>query len=49
MRHCAYRESPPTPYPIIRGHEFAGTAVEVGRDIKPDLPVARRIKWHARP
>lgn len=30
--HIADGEFPPTPYPIVPGHEFAGTVLEVGRE-----------------
>ena len=41
--HILAGEFPPTPYPIIPGHEFAGTVVARGQDIKPDLPVGARV------
>lgn len=41
--HILAGEFPPTPYPIIPGHEFAGTVVARGPDIKPDLPVGARV------
>ena len=31
--HIAEGEFPPTPYPIVPGHEFAGEVVEVGADV----------------
>ena len=36
--HIMDGEFPPTPYPIIPGHEFAGTIAAVGPDVKMDLP-----------
>ena len=41
--HILAGEFPPTPYPITPGHEFAGTVVAHGADIKPDLPVGVRV------
>jgi 2-desacetyl-2-hydroxyethyl bacteriochlorophyllide A dehydrogenase len=41
--HILAGEFPPTPYPIIPGHEFAGTVVARGPDLKPDLPVGARV------
>ncbi|HLQ55904.1 MAG TPA: zinc-dependent alcohol dehydrogenase family protein [Streptosporangiaceae bacterium] len=41
--HILAGEFPPTPYPITPGHEFAGTVVARGPDIKPDLPVGARV------
>jgi NADPH2:quinone reductase len=41
--HILAGEFPPTPYPIIPGHEFSGTVVVRGPDIKPDLPVGTRV------
>ena len=41
--HILAGEFPPTPYPIIPGHEFAGTVVARGPDIKPDLPEGARV------
>jgi 2-desacetyl-2-hydroxyethyl bacteriochlorophyllide A dehydrogenase len=41
--HILDGEFPPTPYPITPGHEFAGTVVARGPDIKPDLPVGARV------
>jgi 2-desacetyl-2-hydroxyethyl bacteriochlorophyllide A dehydrogenase len=34
--HIAGGEFPPTPYPIIPGHEFAGEVVAIGSDVSPD-------------
>ncbi|MGO9188766.1 MAG: zinc-dependent alcohol dehydrogenase family protein [Streptosporangiaceae bacterium] len=41
--HILDGEFPPTPYPIIPGHEFAGTVVARGADVRPDLPVGARV------
>ena len=41
--HILAGEFPPTPYPITPGHEFAGTVVARGPDIKPDLPEGARV------
>jgi 2-desacetyl-2-hydroxyethyl bacteriochlorophyllide A dehydrogenase len=41
--HILAGEFPPTPYPITPGHEFAGTVVARGTDIKPDLPEGARV------
>jgi len=41
--HILAGEFPPTPYPIIPGHEFAGTVVARGPDVKPDLPLGARV------
>ena len=41
--HILAGEFPPTPYPIIPGHEFAGTVVAHGADVRPDLPVGTRV------
>lgn len=41
--HILAGEFPPTPYPIIPGHEFAGTIVARGPDVKPDLPDGTRV------
>jgi 2-desacetyl-2-hydroxyethyl bacteriochlorophyllide A dehydrogenase len=41
--HILAGEFPPTPYPIIPGHEFAGTVAARGPDVKPDLPVGARV------
>jgi 2-desacetyl-2-hydroxyethyl bacteriochlorophyllide A dehydrogenase len=35
--HIADGEFPPTPYPIIPGHEFAGEVVATGPGVPPDL------------
>jgi 2-desacetyl-2-hydroxyethyl bacteriochlorophyllide A dehydrogenase len=41
--HILAGEFPPTPYPITPGHEFAGTVVAHGADVKPDLPIGARV------
>src|SRR5689334_13362698 len=41
--HILAGEFPPTPYPITPGHEFAGTVVARGPEIKPDLPEGARV------
>jgi 2-desacetyl-2-hydroxyethyl bacteriochlorophyllide A dehydrogenase len=41
--HIADGEFPPTPYPIVPGHEFAGTVVEVGADVATDIAVGDRV------
>jgi 2-desacetyl-2-hydroxyethyl bacteriochlorophyllide A dehydrogenase len=41
--HILAGEFPPTPYPITPGHEFAGTVVARGPDVKPDLPIGARV------
>jgi 2-desacetyl-2-hydroxyethyl bacteriochlorophyllide A dehydrogenase len=41
--HILAGEFPPTPYPITPGHEFAGTVVARGADVRPDLPVGARV------
>jgi 2-desacetyl-2-hydroxyethyl bacteriochlorophyllide A dehydrogenase len=41
--HILAGEFPPTPYPITPGHEFAGTVVARGPDIRPDLPIGARV------
>ncbi len=41
--HILAGEFPPTPYPIIPGHEFAGTVVARSPDVKPDLPDGTRV------
>lgn len=40
--HIADGEFPPTPYPIIPGHEFAGEVVAVGPDVT-DIAVGARV------
>jgi 2-desacetyl-2-hydroxyethyl bacteriochlorophyllide A dehydrogenase len=43
--HILEGEFPPTPYPIIPGHEFAGTVADRGPEIpsRLDLPVGARV------
>jgi 2-desacetyl-2-hydroxyethyl bacteriochlorophyllide A dehydrogenase len=41
--HILAGEFPPTPYPITPGHEFAGTVVARGAEVRPDLPVGARV------
>jgi 2-desacetyl-2-hydroxyethyl bacteriochlorophyllide A dehydrogenase len=41
--HILDGEFPPTPYPITPGHEFAGTVVARGAEVRPDLPVGARV------
>ena len=41
--HILAGEFPPTPYPITPGHEFAGTVVARGADVRPDLPIGARV------
>lgn len=41
--HIMDGEFPPTPYPIIPGHEFAGTVAAVGPDVRMDLPVGAPV------
>jgi 2-desacetyl-2-hydroxyethyl bacteriochlorophyllide A dehydrogenase len=41
--HIADGEFPPTPYPIVPGHEFAGTVVEVGSAVATGLAVGDRV------
>lgn len=33
--HIAQGEFPPTPYPIVPGHEFAGEVVAIGSNVRP--------------
>jgi NADPH2:quinone reductase len=40
--HILAGEFPPTPYPIVPGHEFAGVVTEVGGDVA-DLAVGDRV------
>lgn len=40
--HIAEGEFPPTPYPIVPGHEFAGQVVAVGPDVQ-DLDVGAHV------
>jgi 2-desacetyl-2-hydroxyethyl bacteriochlorophyllide A dehydrogenase len=41
--HIMDGEFPPTPYPIIPGHEFAGTVAAVGPDVALDLPLGASV------
>lgn len=41
--HIADGEFPPTPYPIVPGHEFAGTVVEVGPAVSTGIGVGDRV------
>lgn len=41
--HIADGHFAPTPYPIIPGHEFAGTVVEVGAGVTTGLTVGARV------
>jgi NADPH2:quinone reductase len=41
--HILAGEFPPTPYPIIPGHEFAGLVVARGADVVQDLPDGARV------
>jgi 2-desacetyl-2-hydroxyethyl bacteriochlorophyllide A dehydrogenase len=41
--HIADGEFPPTPYPIVPGHEFAGTVVEVGSNVSTGIAVGDRV------
>lgn len=41
--HIADGEFAPTPYPIVPGHEFAGTVVEVGSDVRTGISVGARV------
>jgi 2-desacetyl-2-hydroxyethyl bacteriochlorophyllide A dehydrogenase len=41
--HIADGEFPPTPYPIVPGHEFAGEIVELGAEVPGDLSVGDRV------
>ncbi len=41
--HILAGEFPPTPYPIIPGHEFAGQVVARGADVAQDLPDGTRV------
>ncbi len=40
--HIAQGEFPPTPYPIVPGHEFAGEVVSVGSEVE-DLAVGAQV------
>lgn len=41
--HIADGHFAPTPYPIVPGHEFAGTVVEVGADVDTGVRVGDRV------
>jgi len=41
--HIADGEFPPTPYPIVPGHEFAGTVGEIGADVTTGIAVGDRV------
>jgi 2-desacetyl-2-hydroxyethyl bacteriochlorophyllide A dehydrogenase len=41
--HIADGEFAPTPYPIVPGHEFSGTVVEVGADVSTGISVGARV------
>ncbi|GAA0522572.1 alcohol dehydrogenase [Saccharopolyspora subtropica] len=41
--HIADGHFPPTPYPIVPGHEFAGEVVELGPDVPGDWRVGDRV------
>ena len=41
--HIADGEFPPTPYPIVPGHEFAGTVVALGREVPGGLAEGARV------
>lgn len=41
--HIADGEFAPTPYPIIPGHEFSGTVVEVGSGVVSGIEVGARV------
>ncbi|HEX3781256.1 MAG TPA: zinc-dependent alcohol dehydrogenase family protein [Pseudonocardiaceae bacterium] len=41
--HIADGEFPPTPYPIVPGHEFAGEIVEIGKNAPPEWQVGDRV------
>ncbi|WP_026876218.1 zinc-dependent alcohol dehydrogenase family protein [Jiangella gansuensis] len=41
--HIAAGEFPPSPYPLIPGHEFAGTVAEVGPDVTTGVAVGDRV------
>jgi 2-desacetyl-2-hydroxyethyl bacteriochlorophyllide A dehydrogenase len=41
--HILAGEFPPTPYPIIPGHEFAGTVADVGPGVPFELNVGARV------
>ncbi|MEV0065125.1 MULTISPECIES: zinc-dependent alcohol dehydrogenase family protein [unclassified Amycolatopsis] len=41
--HIADGHFPPTPYPIVPGHEFAGEIVELGADIPGEWKIGDRV------
>lgn len=41
--HIAAGEFPPTPYPIVPGHEFSGEVVAVGADVRTGLRTGDRV------
>ncbi|MEV0703019.1 zinc-dependent alcohol dehydrogenase family protein [Saccharopolyspora sp. NPDC050389] len=41
--HIADGHFPPTPYPIVPGHEFAGEVVEIGADVPGDWKAGDRV------
>jgi 2-desacetyl-2-hydroxyethyl bacteriochlorophyllide A dehydrogenase len=41
--HIADGEFPPTPYPIVPGHEFAGQVVALGPDVPPEWHGGERV------
>ncbi|PRX43683.1 NADPH2:quinone reductase [Prauserella shujinwangii] len=41
--HIADGHFPPTPYPIVPGHEFAGEIVELGADVPGDWRIGDRV------
>jgi 2-desacetyl-2-hydroxyethyl bacteriochlorophyllide A dehydrogenase len=41
--HIADGEFAPTPYPIIPGHEFAGTVVEIGPEVTTGIEIGARV------
>ncbi len=41
--HILKGEFPPTPYPIIPGHEFAGTVVELGSETAGSVELGTRV------
>ncbi|RKT82237.1 NADPH2:quinone reductase [Saccharopolyspora antimicrobica] len=41
--HIADGHFPPTPYPIVPGHEFAGEVVELGTEVPGDWKVGDRV------
>lgn len=41
--HIADGEFPPSPYPLVPGHEFAGTVSDVGDDVSTGIAVGDRV------